>query len=95
MEFFEEIIFSYLEDIKCDKAYLSEQHSLIIMDTFKGQDNDTLRELCSENNCNVVTVSNNLISKFQLLDLSGNRTVKSFIQNKYSDWFVDQVSKQL
>lgn len=37
--FFEEIIFPYLEDIKRDKGYQSEQHSLIIMDTFKGQDN--------------------------------------------------------
>ena len=37
MEFFEEIIFSYFEDIKCDKGNSSEQLSLMIMDTFKGQ----------------------------------------------------------
>ena len=65
------------------------------MDTYKGQDNDTLRELCSENNCDVVTVPNNLTGKFQPLDLSGNKTAKSFIQNKYNDWFAGLVSKQL
>ena len=43
MEFFKEIILFYLEDIKRDKGYPSEQHSLAIMDTFKGQDNDTER----------------------------------------------------
>ena len=32
------------------KGYHKEQHSLIIMDTYKGEDNDTLEELCFGNN---------------------------------------------
>ena len=40
-EFFKEIILSYLKDTKQIKSYPLEQHALIIMDTFKGQDNDT------------------------------------------------------
>ena len=37
MEFFEEIIFSYFQDIKRDKDNSPEQLSLMIMDTFKGE----------------------------------------------------------
>ena len=33
-----------------EKDYPKKHYSLTIMDTFKGQDNDTLTELCSENN---------------------------------------------
>ena len=39
---------------KDEKGYPKEQHSLSIMDTFKGQDSDTLKELCFENNCKIV-----------------------------------------
>ena len=95
VEFFEEIIFPYLERTKQTEGYPSEQHSLIIMDTFKGQDNDTLKELCAESNCDVVIVPHNLTNKFQPLDLSVNKAAKSFIQNKYNDWFAEQVSTQL
>ena len=65
IQFFKEIIFPYLEKIKKEKKYPKEQHSLIIMDTFKGQDNDSLKELCSKNNCIVVIVPHNLTNKFQ------------------------------
>ena len=65
------------------------------MDAFKGQDNDTLKKLCAKNNCDVVIVPYNLTNKFQPLDLSVNKTAKSFIQNKYNDWFADQVFTQL
>ena len=61
---FEEIILTFLEDIKRDKGYPSEQHSLIKMDIFKGQDNDTLRELYGEKNC-VLIILHNITNKFQ------------------------------
>ena len=65
------------------------------MDTFKGQDNDTLKKLCPENNCDVVIVPHNPINKFQPLDLSVNNAAKSFIQSKYIDWFAGPVFTQL
>ena len=70
--FFKEIIFPYLEDTTRRKCYPLEQHALIIVDTFKGQDNDKLKKLCAENNCDVVIVPQ-------------NKATKSFIQNKYND----------
>ena len=64
VEFFKEIIFPYLEYAKRSKSYPLEQHSLIIEDTFKGQDNDKLKKLFAENNCDVVIVPHNLTIKF-------------------------------
>ena len=43
----------------------------------------------------VVIVPHNLTNNFQPLDLSVNKAAKSFIQNKYNDWFADQVFTQL
>ena len=40
-------------------------------------------------------VPHNLTNKFQPLDFSVNKAAKSFIQNKYNDWFADQVFTQL
>ena len=92
---FKEMIFPYLEDTKPSKSYPLEQYTLIIMDSFKGQDNDTMKKLCAENNCDVVIVPHNLTNKIQPLDLSVNKAAKSFIQNKYKDWFADQEFTQL
>ena len=72
LEFFDEIIFPYLKKKKEENGLPKEQHSLVIMDTFKGQDNDVLKEFCSKNRCELVIVPHNLTNKFQPLDLSVN-----------------------
>ena len=40
IEFFEQPIFPYLKTVKRENGYPEEQYALIIMDTYKGQDND-------------------------------------------------------
>ena len=69
--------------------------SLVIMDTFRGQDNDDLKKLCAENYWQVVIVPHNLTNKFQPLDLTVNQSAKSFIAEKYNTWFSGEVTKQL
>ena len=81
--------------MKEEKGYPKEKYSLIFADTFKGQDNNTLKELCYRNNCEVVIVSHNLTNKFQPLDISANKPAKAFIQNQYNGWFSSKVSVQL
>ena len=65
------------------------------MDTFKGQHNDTMKELCAVNHCEIVIVPHNLTNKFQPLDISVNKAAKSYIYIKYNEWFSDQVTSQL
>ena len=94
-ELFKDIIFPYLEKVKVNLKYPKEQLSLIIMDTFKGQDNEAVLELCRKNNCEVIIVPHNLTNKFHPLDITANKPAKSFISNSYNDWFSQQVSQQL
>ena len=39
---------------KEEKRCAKEQHYFITMDTFEGQDNEILKYLCSERNCEIV-----------------------------------------
>ena len=91
-ELFKDIIFPYLEKVKVNLKYPKEQLSLIIMDTFKGQDNEAVLELCRKNNCEVIIVPRNLTNKFQPLDITVNKPAKSFISKSYNEWFSEQVS---
>ena len=68
--------------------------SLVIKDTFKGQDNDEVAKLCCKSNCALIIVPHNLTNKFQLLDITVNKPAKSFIKGKYNMWYTEQVAKQ-
>ena len=77
-EFFKQIIFPYPNMVKRENGYAEGQYAVIIMNTFKGQDNKRLRELCSENYSEVVIVPHNLTNKFQPLDISVYKAAKTF-----------------
>ena len=62
--------------------------SLVIMDTFKGQDNEEVAKLRRENNCVLIIVPHNLTSKFQPMDITFNKPAKSFIKEKYNKHMV-------
>ena len=92
-EHFEKVIFPFLDQIKERMGYPKEQILLVIMDTFKGQDNDGLRKLCMSDNCEIVIVPHNLTNKFQPLDLSVNKAAKA--KEKYNTWMTNEISKQI
>ena len=69
IEHFEKVIFPYLEKIKVQKGYTKEQMSLVVIDTFKGQDDDERRKICAKNSCEIVIIHHNLTNKFQPLDI--------------------------
>ena len=92
---FKKIIFPYLKSKKEELGYPKEQYSLIIMDTFKGQDNADIKELCLKNGCELVIVPHNLTNKFQPLDISINQKAKKFVSHQYNKWYADRVSEQL
>ena len=50
------------------------------MDTFKGQDNDDVKRLCSNNNCELVIVPRNLTNKFQPLDQPKPNSKEIYLQ---------------
>ena len=46
---------------------------LVIINRFRWQDNDDLRELCTKKNCEIVIIPHILTNRFQPLDLSVNK----------------------
>ena len=94
-DLFKVIIFPYFSAKKKALGYPEYQHSLIIMDTFKGEDNKEMKPLCAKSNCELVIVPRNLTNKFQPLDISINQSAKKFISNKFNAWCANIVSKQL
>ena len=92
-DLFEKFIFPCLKQAKARLKYPKEQMSLIIMDTFKGQGNDVILDLCEKHMCQVVIVPHNLANKFQPLDITANKPAKSLISNKYNEWFSKQLSQ--
>ena len=63
------------------------------MNTFKGQGNEEMKQLCAKNNCKLAIVPHNLTNKFQLLAISINESEKKFILNKFNAWYANRVSK--
>ena len=80
VEFFDEIVFPYLQLVKEEKGLPQGQHSLVNMDTFKGKDNGIIKEFCSKRRCEIVIIPHNLTNKFQALDLTVNTAAKAFTQ---------------
>ena len=63
--------------------------SLVIMDTFKGQDSEELVKLCREKNCVLIIALHNLTNKFQPLDITFNKQAKLFNKEKYNIWYTE------
>ena len=73
---------------KKELSYPEEQHSLIITDTFKGQDNNEIKRLSTKNNCELVIVPHNLTNKFQALDIKVSFKL-SELNPLQTKWIID------
>ena len=62
---------------------------------FKSQTTLQVINLLTKNNCCNIVVPNNHTNLFQPLDIYENKGPKSFITNKYQEWYTTQVSPQL
>ena len=94
VELFKKVIFPHLQAKKKELGYPEEQYSLIIMDTFKGQD-EAMKSLCNKNNCEFFIAPHNLTNKFQPLDSTINQKAKKYVPSKFNEWYSERVSKQL
>ena len=67
----------------------------LIFDDFKGQTTPAVNDLLKDNNCIVQRVPNNHTNLFQPLDISVNKSAKSFISDKYQEWYASEITSQL
>ena len=80
---------------KEELGYPKEQDSLIVMDTFKGQDDAEIKQLFLKNEFELLIVLHNFTNKFQPLDIIINQKAKKFVYRKFNTWYGDRVSNQL
>ena len=64
IRFFKKVVFPCLKNVRQSKVYQNGQMSPVIMDTFKGQDNEEVAKICRENSCVLIIVPHNLTNKF-------------------------------
>ena len=95
MSLLKKIVFPFINK-KCESLSLSkDEKSLLIFDVFKGQTTPAVNDLLKDNNYIVQHVPNNHTNLFQPLDISVNKSVKSFISEKYQEWYTSEVTSQL
>ena len=64
ISFFEKVVFPHFKNVCKTKCCPDEEMGLVIMNTFKRQDNKEVAKLCREKNCALIIVRHNLTNKF-------------------------------
>ena len=89
-----EIILPYVErERRCLDS--EGQPTLLIIDVFRGQKTQSVLDLLKENNILLVRVPANMTHIFQPLDLTVNRSTKSFFKCKLIEWYSNEIKLQL
>ena len=94
-EHLEEVIFPYLRSKREELSLDDDQKALLVFDAFKAQITPSVQDLLDQNHSVFVLVPANLTHHFQPLDLMINSMAKRFLNKKFSDWYSDQITKQL
>ena len=94
LEYIKHIIIPYIQSVRESKGEESLP-ALVIMDNFKGQATDNVEALLEENNLHISFVPPNTTDLLQPLDISVNKPAKSFLRQKFDEWYASEVFKEL
>lgn len=89
----EHIIISYVQNQRKALELDAEYPAMLIMDVFKGQMTNPVKDILKRNNIVLQKVPANLTYIFQPLDVQGgpNGYVKRFMKNKFTLWYANQI----
>ena len=73
----------------------ANQAALLIIDVFRGQMTDPVLEALKENKIILVKIPPNMTHIYQPLDLTVNRSTKAFFKRKFTEWYSQEIHKQL
>ena len=94
IRFIENIIIPYVHAVR-EESSGPDQAALVIFDVFKGHMGDAVHSLLEDNKIFYVTVPNNCTDILQPLDLSVNKPFKDRLRKGFSEWYAEEVSKQM
>ena len=89
------ILMLHIEKAKKDLNLTNDQNSVLIWDTFTGQNTDAVNNRLSELNIFTVNVPKNLTHLLQLLDLTTNAAFKNIERKEFSNHFTLTILKEL
>ena len=85
----------YLERARKELKLSSNQKAMIVWDDFKAHWCDAVKKRATELNVVLVPVPPNFTHLLQPLDLTVNRSLKSFEQKEFSEYFTSVILKQI
>ena len=91
-EYICKIVVPYVEE-KCKAHGKPNQTALAIFDEFKGQVIDGVYNLLNNHNIQVIKIPPNCTDWLQPMDLSINKSVKDYIQDRFQKWYSSEVEK--
>ena len=68
---------------------------MVVIDNFKGQITQSVTSRLEANNIHTCLLPANTTDRLQPMDLSVNKSAKSFLKQCFEQWYSDQVIKQL
>ena len=93
IQYFTNIIIPYVD--KTRESFEEDTPALIIMDNFKAQITSSVNRLLEENSIHVCLLPANTTDRLQPMDISVNKPAKEFLKRCFSDWYSEQIQKQL
>jgi len=97
LKMMEHIIIPYVQKERKLLNLPVDHSALLIMDVFKGQMTDPVKEILKKNHIILQKVPANLTYLFQPLDVQGgpNGYAKRFMKDKFTVWYSDKVQRQM
>lgn len=93
-QYIEHVILPYVHSVR-EALFEETTPGLVIMDNFKGQVTANINSFLEENHLHVCLIPPNTTDLLQPMDVSVNKPAKSFLKNKFSAWYAEQLLEQL
>ena len=90
-----ELLVPYVRKVRQKLSLPEDRQWLLIADVFKGHWTNAVITEVKRSNCKMCATPNNMTNIFQLLDLSINRSCKSFLCREAQCWYSLQIEKQM
>ena len=90
-----DIINPYVKEERKCLGRNSDQMALLIIDLFRGQMTEPVLNILKKYNICLIKVPANMTDIFQLLDLTVNRSAKSFFKRKFTQWYSSQIQRDM
>ena len=90
-----DIINPYVKEERKRLGRNSDQMALLIIDLFRGQMTEPVLNILKKYNICLIKVPANMTDIFQLLDLTVNRSAKSFFKRKFTQWYSSQIQRDM